>query len=58
MKNKLFMGVLVVILALVMSVTAVAVDTLPDKGQIQISDPSTGNNGIGSYRLPIFQLVA
>ena len=42
MKNKLFMGVLVGILALVMSVPAVAVDTLPAKGQIQISDPSTG----------------
>ena len=42
MKNKLFMGVHVGILALVMSVPAVAVDTLPAKGQIQISDPSTG----------------
>ena len=58
MKNKLFMGVLVGILALVMSVPAVAVDTLPAKGQIQISDPSTGEQWIGSYRLPIFQLVA
>ena len=42
MKNKLFMGVLIGILALSMSVPAFAVDTLPAKGQITISDPNTG----------------
>ena len=50
MKNKLFMGVLVGILALVMSVPAVAVDTLPAKGQIQISDPSTMELGVIGFR--------
>ena len=42
MKNKLFMGVLIGILALSMSVPAFAVDSLPAKGQITISDPNTG----------------